>query len=211
MIASLSGGSTDTKATIKISANSSKFKTVKITPDNSDVLRQIDLTEFVKEGENKIKLDFSGKGKLMYQIVGKYYIPWKESDIAEKEVLSIAVNYDKTRLEKDDSVTCQARISNNSNAILDMVVVDLGIPPGFTVHSGDLINLVENKTIQKYSLTGRQIIIYLDKIDAKKRVTLKYGLTADYPIKAKTTQSRAYLYYESEKESFAEPVEMVVE
>ncbi len=92
-----------------------------------------------------------------------------------------------------------------------MVVVDLGIPPGFTVHSGDLINLVEKKVIQKYSLTGRQIIIYFDKIDTKATVSLKYGLTADFPIKAKTTKSRAYLYYEPEKEAFAKPVKMVVE
>jgi hypothetical protein len=113
-------------------------------------------------------------------------------------------------LEKDDTVTCTAKIKNNTDAILEMVVVDLGIPPGFTVHSGDLVNLVEQKVIQKYNLTGRQIIVYFEKIDSEASVNLTYGLTADYPIKAKTTKSRAYLYYEPEKEAFAQPVEMVV-
>lgn len=210
LLASITGGSTPTNATVKISANGESSETIQITPENSDVLRQIDLSEFVKEGDNKIALDFSGEGKLMYQMIGKYYIPWEESDVAKEEVLSIDVDYDKTQLEKDDTVTCTAKIKNNTDAILEMVVVDLGIPPGFTVHSGDLVNLVEQKVIQKYNLTGRQIIVYFEKIDSEASVNLTYGLTADYPIKAKTTKSRAYLYYEPEKEAFAQPVEMVV-
>jgi len=40
-----------------------------------------------------------------------------------------------------------------------MVLIGLGVPPGFEAQAEDVAELVGSKKIQKFSLTGRQIIV----------------------------------------------------
>ena len=54
------------------------------------------------------------------------------------EPLSIDVAYDRTRLAQDDIATATATVRNNLNKTANMVMVDLGIPPGFDLLSEDL-------------------------------------------------------------------------
>ena len=66
------------------------------------------------------------------------------------------------------------------------------------------------KKIQKYNLTPRQIIIYLDEVSAGKPVELSYSLKAKYPIKAQVRASRVYEYYNTMDEAVEEPFKMEV-
>ncbi|MCS6859861.1 MAG: hypothetical protein NZT92_06030 [Abditibacteriales bacterium] len=91
-----------------------------------------------------------------------------------------------------------------------MVIVDLGIPPGFEVQPGDLEELVGGKKIQKFSLTGRQIIVYIEKLHPRETLTFEYRLRAKFPLKAKTPKSAAYEYYTPNIRSESKPVEMTV-
>ena len=180
-----------------------------LTPENSDVLQQVDLKQFVREGENEIQLRFAGKGSSLYQIVTRYYLPWSKPPVEEK-LLSIDVKYDRSQLAKDDLVTCSVTIANNRPGSAKMVIVDLGIPPGFEVQTGDLDELLGSQVFQKYSLTGRQIIIYLEEVENGNPITFSYRLRAKFPIRAMTPQSRVYEYYNPKVEDVARPVEMEV-
>ncbi len=91
-----------------------------------------------------------------------------------------------------------------------MVVIDLGLPPGFEVLSEDLQGLVSEGTIEKYSLAARQIIIYLDRLASRKPLEFSYRLRAKFPVKAATPASRVYRYYNPEIEATSQPVAMVV-
>jgi hypothetical protein len=206
MVVALGSTTEEVDGTITISVNGETASTVRITPADSDVMRLIDLKEHVRKGANSVRLSFKGEGSMLYQIVGRYYLPWGADRPGRFEPMSIDVQYDKTRLEKDDLVTVSARVTNNRPATANMVMVDLGVPPGFTVLPDGLQALVENGTIEKYTLTGRQIIIYLRKVDANSSVSLTYQLKARFPIKAKTPTSRVYEYYDPSVEDFAEPV-----
>ena len=198
-------------ATVRIFINGVESERLHITPENSDVMRLVDLAQHTVEGANTVQLKLKGEGSCMYQIVGKYFLPWAIGEKPKAEPLSIDVAYDKRKLEKDDLITCDVTVVNNRPATANMLLVDLGIPPGFEVQSGDLAELVSDGTIEKFSLTNRQIILYFDKLQPNQEVGLKYRLRAKFPIKAKTRMSRVYEYYNPEVESFAEPVEIVVE
>jgi hypothetical protein len=76
-----------------------------------------------------------------------------------------------------------------------MVIVDIGIPPGFEVLTDDLTTLVERKVLQKFELTPRQVICYLDRIDGGATVEWQFRLRAKMPVKAKTGRTTAYEYY----------------
>ena len=54
------------------------------------------------------------------------------------EPLSINVDYDRARLAQDDIATATATVRNNMTKSANMVMVDLGIPPGFDLLTEDL-------------------------------------------------------------------------
>ncbi|OQX56322.1 MAG: hypothetical protein B5M53_02065 [Candidatus Cloacimonas sp. 4484_209] len=210
LLASLKGSQENVDATITVEANGKQKEKIRLNKDNADMMFLIDLSKEIHNGENDIAISLSGKGNPMYEIVSRYYMPWElVSQKKKKEILSIDVHYDKTTLYQNDIVTCRVKVKNNIPASANMVIVDLGIPPGFQPESEDLNKLV-GKQIKKYNLTARQIILYIDRIDYGKPLQFTYRLKAKFPIKAKSPTSRVYKYYQPEVKTVAEPVEIEV-
>lgn len=198
-------------AEVTVTVNGMQAESFALTTDNADVMRQVDCRELIKAGDNTVKISFSGEGSCLYQIVERHYMPWSVSEgPAIGEVLGINVDYDRTQLAKDDVLTAAVTVRNNTPAVTSMIIVDLGVPPGFSVQAEDLANLVEQGTIQKYKLTGRQIIVYIEKLTANEVVKFAYHLRAKFPIKAKTPRSRVYEYYNPDNQATAAPQDLEV-
>jgi uncharacterized protein YfaS (alpha-2-macroglobulin family) len=101
-------------------------------------------------------------------------------------------------------------IHNNTERIAEMPLVDVGVPPGFTVVPDDLEDAVKAGKISKYTVAGRQVIIYLEKLDPTQTVSLRYAIRAKYPIKAKTPLSKVYPYYNPERVAVSQPQDVEV-
>jgi uncharacterized protein YfaS (alpha-2-macroglobulin family) len=210
LIASLKGATENVDAVVKLFVNGKSKETITLDKENAELMHLIDLSKETKEGNNDITISLEGKGSPMYEIASRFYIPWKlVKPEQKKDILSIDVSYDKTTLSQDDIVKCKVRVTNNINASADMVIVDLGIPPGFSVETSDLQALV-GKEIEKYNLTARQIILYIERIDSGKPLEFTYRIKAKFPLKAKTPTSKVYKYYEPEVETIAEPIDIEV-
>jgi len=205
------GATAKTYATIDVLFNDQSITKLKVDENNSDVLQLVDLKDHTRKGSNTVTLKFEGKGALLYQIVGRYFTPYaKEAKPIPEEPMTIKVEYDRTKLAADDIINVTATVTNNRRGRAKMVIVDLGLPPGFTLMPDNLNKLVEKSIIEKYSTTGRQIIVYLREVDHAKAVEIKYQLLAKYPLKAKTPKSATYEYYNPEIRAEAEPVQLVV-
>jgi hypothetical protein len=89
-------------------------------------------------------------------------------------------------------------------------IVDLGVPPGFEVAAEDLDRAVAAGTIARWELTGRQLILYVAKLDPGPPLIVDYGLRAQYPLRARSPASSAWLYYQPEVRSEARPIEIIV-
>jgi len=182
-----------------------------IRDSNSDVLQLVDLKDHTHKGENTVTLKFEGEGALLYQVIGRYYMPYPEKVFPlRKEPMTIKVGYDRTQLAAEDIINVTATVANNRPGRAKMVIVDLGLPPGFTLIPDNLNRLVEDKVIEKYSTTGRQIIVYLREVARGKPIEIQYQLLAKYPLKAKTPKSIAYEYYNPEVRVEAKPIQLVV-
>ena len=205
LLLSTQKGAADVRGTVEISLNGQPAKTLTLTADNNDLLHQ-----FVFDGPSgDVSLKFNGKGGLAYQIVGRYFVPWDRKPAAEP--LSIDVTYDRTTLSQNDLATATATIKNNLPKAANMVMLDLGIPPGFDLLSEDLQAYQEKKGhLQKFSLTATQAILYLDSVKPGESVTFQYRLRAKYPIRAKTFQSKVYEYYDPAVNALARPVQLEV-
>ena len=214
LLLSTEKGSADVQGTVEITLNGQTVQTLTLTADNNDLYHQFVFPRIDAKAANTVGLRFAGKGGLAYQVVGRYFVPWSEKPA--NEPLSITVNYDRTRLAQDDVATATATVKNNLAKAANMVMVDLGIPPGFDLLSEDLQSYQEKSAglksgrLQKFSLTATQAILYFDLFAAGETITVKYRLQAKYPIRARTFQSRVYEYYDPDVNSVAKPVQLEV-
>ncbi len=207
-------GAGDVQGTVEVLLNGKSVTQFKLTRENSDLFHQFVYQEINQAGENQVEVRLEGKGSLGYQVVGQYFLPWEEKE--PPEPLSIAVRYDRTRLAQDDITTATAKVRNNLDKNANMVMVDLGIPPGFDLLREDLQDYQEKSAVQKsgrlekFSLTATQAILYFNTFAPGETVTLRFRLRAKYPIRAKTFSSRVYEYYDPEVSAVAKPVELEI-
>jgi uncharacterized protein YfaS (alpha-2-macroglobulin family) len=207
-------GTADVRGTVEITLNGKPVEKLVLTPENNDLLHQFVFKGIDAKAANDVAIRFDGKGGLAYQVVGRYFLPWTERPAAE--ALSIEVVYDRTRLAQDDVATATATVKNNLTKSANMVMVDLGIPPGFDLLTEDLQTYQEQSAgrksgrLEKFNLTATQAILYFDAIGAGDTVKLSFRLRAKYPIRARTFQSRVYEYYDPEVNSVARPVQFEV-
>ncbi|MBN1974943.1 MAG: hypothetical protein JW787_14980 [Sedimentisphaerales bacterium] len=204
------GATAKSNAEIILKINNRQVSTISINEKNSDVLQLVDLKEYTQKGNNNIELLLEGEGSLLYQVVGRYYMPYPKEILRAEEPMKIEVEYDRLQLATDDIINVTATVTNNRPGKAKMVIVDLGLPPGFTLIPNKLDTLVEQQVIEKYSTTGRQIIIYLREVDSAKPVKIDYQLLAKYPLKAKTPKSVAYEYYNPDIRVEYAPIELEV-
>jgi hypothetical protein len=153
-----------------------------------------------------------GGGNLMYQVATRYYLPWDQVEpVPEmKELIGIDVAYDRTALAINDEVTVDVGVRLNQAGVVKMALIDLGVPPGFTVLTEDLSRLVEQRVIARYELTGRQIIIYLEDFSSETPLRFSYRLRARFPMRAQTPPSSAYDYYNPGDLTVQPPLEVSV-
>lgn len=204
----------DVRGSLAVSLDGKTVETLNLTAENNDLLHQFALKGIDPAAANEVQLRFDGSGGLAYQVVGRYFIPWDKQP--NNEALSIDVAYDRTELARNDIVTATATIHNNLPALAKMVMVDLGIPPGFDLLSEDLQSLQEKThadesgRLEKFSLTATQAILYFNALSPKQTLKVSFRLRAKYPIRARTFSSRVYEYYDPGISSTAKPVELQV-
>jgi uncharacterized protein YfaS (alpha-2-macroglobulin family) len=206
---------TDVHGSLQVSLDGKEVKTLNLTANNNDLLHQFVFKGIDAHQPASVRLHFDGSGSLAYQVVGRSFIPWDEKPAVEP--LSINIAYDRTRLSQNDIATETVTIRNNLTKTANMVMVDLGIPPGFDLLSEDLQSLQEKAAganagrLEKFSLTATQAILYFNGLAPNQEVTLKIRLRAKYPIRAHTFQSRLYEYYDPDVNSTARPVKLEVD
>ncbi|HNT37070.1 MAG TPA: hypothetical protein PKH07_18920, partial [bacterium] len=210
LMLSLGSRTEEVDASIVVSLNDETISELKVTPEDSDVMRLVDLGEKTKEGVSNVKLSLKGEGSLLYQIVGRYYLPWTQK-AAPEEPMTITVNYDRTELAVNDIAAVNVKVKNNRPVAAQMIIVDVGTPPGFQVQAADLESLVEKKVFSKYEMTPRQVIAYFEKIEGNQTVEFSYTIQAKFPLRAKTPQSKVYEYYNPEVSNIAAPLDLKVE
>jgi len=207
-------GAADVRGTLVVLLNGKPAEKLVLTPENNDLLHQFVFKGIDSQSANTVEIRFEGKGGLAYQIVGNYFLPWDQKPA--REPLSIDVAYDRTRLAQDDIATATATVRNNLDKSANMVMVDLGIPPGFDLLSEDLQAYQDKSSglksghLSKFSLTATQAILYFDSFAPGDTVTVKLRLRAKYPIRTRTFKSRVYEYYDPEVSSVARPVQLEV-
>jgi len=207
------GGAAEGSATVRVSLNNEQTQEIVIDESNADVVHIVSFDRGIAQGaQNRVRIDVSADTNLMYQVTTRYYLPWDDVpvDQTQSDLMKIDVAYDRTALAVNDEVTVNVRVKLTEEGVVKMALIDLGLPPGFSVMSEDLTRLVEQRVIARYELTGRQIIVYLEDFSSEAPLNFSYRLRARFPMRAQTPASTAYDYYNPSDQAVRAPVEMTV-
>ena len=167
---------------------------------NYDVVQQVEVP--VVEGETVVEVEADLRASV--QVSGRYYLPWALAPEPVEPELAIKVAYDRDTLKLGERVKATATLSYGGPGTF-MVIADLGIPPGFTPDASAFEALLKKGTIDKYSITGRQITLYFGRMEKGRRHVIEYTLTPRFPIKAQSPGSGTYEYYTPENRGSGRP------
>lgn len=176
---------------------------------DADVLRLFDLGEHIKPGRNEIVIRSEGGLAMMYQIVARHHESWASGERPTSD-FDLRVDYHRKELTMSERLQARATLRHTGRSRADMVMLELAVPPGFRADAGDFEPLVQRGEIARYSITARQITLYLVGMPAGGTKTFAYRLTPLFPVKAQAPASVAYEYYTPTNRATAAPVELTV-
>lgn len=199
LLLSAKKGNAGAVGTFNVSVDGKPVQSVSLTKSQSDVMTRVDLSNLATVGSHDVSLLFTGTGKPSYNLVSNHNLAWADVPAEPKGPLSIDVAYDKTDLFVNDTVKATVTLQNNEASVQNMVLVTLGIAPGFTVNTDDLQKYLSDGSISKFEITGRQLILYITKLDPSATRSFEYSLQATMPVTAVDGGAEARMYYEPEK------------
>lgn len=174
-----------------------------LTADQWDVMQTVDLATLATTGAHTVGVSFAGQGKTSYSLVATHFVPWALAGEDPPGPLSIDVAYDETSIAVNDTVMATLTVQNNTAAALNMVLVTLGIPPGFAVETDSLAPYTESGLLSKLEVTGKQLALYLFEVAPNATEEIVYRLRATMPVKASDGGAEAWPYYEPEQKTTA--------
>ncbi|MEM7029994.1 MAG: MG2 domain-containing protein [Chloroflexota bacterium] len=188
------------EGTITVTLNNETTQTITLDETNGDAVQAVRFDNLTAGETYTLDLTTGGEGVFQYQIVTDYNVTWQslanhvEPDTAAPRVL-LDVIYDRTELAVNELVQVTAHIELQSDDNAGTLLVDLGLPPGFSPRTEDLDQMIDAGLVDRYELTGQQIILYLTDVPAWQTYDLTYRLQARFPIYALTGKSHIYDYY----------------
>lgn len=214
LAARLEGEGDTATVTITLTSTDGKAqsRTLIVDANNADLVHQV-VFEGGKSETAELEITVRGDRALFYQVVTSFYVPWDlvSEPSAAGQPMRVSVVYDRAELAVNETVQATATVELLRAGRAGTVLVDLGIPPGFEPLTEDLDALVKEGKIDRYELTGRQIILYLTDVASGRPLEFSYRLRALYPVRAQTTASRVFDYYTPDQGNVEPPQRIIVE
>ena len=211
LVAAITESTSESELKVTVNLDGKSVQEWLLASANSDVLNIADLSKAATPGKHTVELVPAGQGTPLWQVSSSHWVPRGTTPPPVPPAFDMTVDYDKSKLAQDEVVTATATVTSRLEAAAHMLVLDLAIPPGFEAMLQDLDDAVAKKTIARYRLGGRQLIVYLEEVAPRGTFALTYRLRAKTSVKASTGVSRVYEYYEPAQEGRSAPKVMVVE
>jgi alpha-2-macroglobulin-like protein len=174
----------------------------KLSADQHDVMQFVETSTALEPGRSyRVRLESDGQLPLQFQLVFRHHVPHGKSEVDEPSPFRIQVDYDRRSLAVNDLLHASATVSQNGNATIPMVMVDLPVPPGFQLVSDGLEKLVQQKVIEKIEVKAGQLLVYLRELRPERPITLGYQLRATMPLAVSVNGGTVYEYYDPAKRS----------
>ena len=109
-----------------------------------------------------------------------------------------------------ENIRYTAIVKNKQPTSLGYTTVVLGIPAGLSIQMEQLKALKTRKVIDHFELFGEKIALHLLNLEAGVSYSIPIDLKAEIPGRYTAPASSAYLYYENDLSSWANPITIEV-
>ncbi len=209
----------DTPTRVRVAVNSKDAGSMEVTPQTRDILRTFDLTGHLRPGANTIRLTRDGGMELPYRLVGTHWVPGERAATPAVRELEIDVRYDRDHLRVGDVLRGNVQILDGGVTPSNMIMVEIGVPPGFAVDPATFQRLVDSGTFARYEMASDRVVAYVRSIATptrsgaagKRRLRFSYELRALRPVRVQVPPSHVYEYYQPQNRAETLPQEIVVE
>ena len=205
-------------SSIEVSINGQPARTVSLPSDTRMIAPQtIDLSSFVKTGNNLIEFRRAGAGSMVsLQVVNTYYIPWNESqDVSrvrsgDAESLKLQTRFDKLESRVTEEITCHVKAERIGFRGYGMLLAEIGLPPGADVDRASLETAIRGSdwSITQYDVLPDRVVVYLWPRAGGSEFSFKFR--PRIAMTAKAAPSSIYDYYNPEAKAIVAPGTFVV-
>ena len=183
---------------VEVWMNGDVIRTVRLPAEQSDMLKQIDVSPYLKPGKQTLTLTETDGAAVGFAASFRYNEP-DAGPAGRKDALSVDLRYDRTELAVGEWVRATARVGT-AEGTAPMVMVELPVPAGFAASADDFAGLVgPGKRIAKVQIRAGSVLLYLTGLDAGQPLTVAYRLRATMPANVAAAGARAYEYYDPDK------------
>ncbi|HEY7426714.1 MAG TPA: hypothetical protein VH682_20935, partial [Gemmataceae bacterium] len=197
LLAATDKGAGDGERRVLVRLGDKLQREIVIPVDQAEVLKQLDLSPFLRAGRQRLQLTETTATGAGYQVTLRYHVPEAKTDKAEP--LTVQLDYDRTELRIDETVKATAKVVNNRPEKSAMVMLDLPLPAGFIVDASDFTALVQSGRIARFQVLDHNVLVYLRELEARKPLELTYHLRATMAVKVNAPGARAYEYYDPDR------------
>ena len=178
---------------IDIAVNDNKIHSWTVSHIDYDVVKQLDISKWLDQSKNKVELHCNIPSNALYQISQKYYAPRKK---AKKQQIDFSIKYHKETVKLGTNIIATTSLKYHGNKHMESMMVELGIPSGFSVGNAIFEELVKKQHIDHYALQENKVILYVGEFSSTSELSFSYELRSKTPLEVKTPTSVAYEYYE---------------
>ncbi len=201
-------GKPDVNATLTVTVDGQSAGTITVTPQDSDVVRTLDLSSFATTGAHQVAATMQGTGKLMYQVTGVHHLDWAGGKTAGG--VGVAVTHGQTQLAVGGTDLVDVAVANANTGNLDQVLVQVGLAPGMQPVTSTLDSLVAQRLISRWEQGKSGVVLYLTRLAAGQTRSLRFSAVATMAGNLRAPATVAYPYYTPASQAVSPPVAFTV-
>ncbi len=175
-----------------------------------------DAEKVLKPGDNKVRVEITGKNAFPYTLSWTYSTLQPVS--AENCPVYLTTKLAQTEVKEGDSVRLTVQVENKSGKGQGMAVAIVGLPGGLTVPE-DLKQLKEytakpvngdRPLVSAFEIRGRELVLYWRDLAPDQKIEVPVDLIGRVPGEYSGPASRAYLYYNADLKHWVAPLKLAI-
>jgi hypothetical protein len=187
----------DSRRDVEVLLDRQVVERIQIPADQFEVVAQVDISDKIKTGEQRLELRDRAANPPAFQVAYRYNLPGAAEKLPEP--LKVELGFDREQMLVGEALAGRVTVTNQMPVTAPMVMLDLPVPPGFSVRAEDFDTLVRDQRIARYQVTPRQVIVYLRSLEAGRPLQFSYRVEAGIEANVAIGAARVYEYYDPAK------------
>ncbi|XP_073541022.1 ovostatin-like [Phyllobates terribilis] len=189
----------NSQQTVVVQKGNGNVATFNLNKDNRLVVQR----ETLPDPNGDYVIDISGNGWCMIQSTAGYNIPVPKENAAFP--LSISASSDNCVNGVAYGYTLNFELSyNGAHNESNMAIVKTRMLSGYSADYSSLSKLVEDKTISKYEVSPKEVLLYLETVPKDQSILFSFkALMGQRVLNVKSSSAIVYSYYEEAENGYA--------